>query len=83
MIEYLKTHLPDPQSHKIYFDFGTETLDKEYEPYQRRADSLMTQQGYIYGENWLTKKFDGDDHSERAWRKRLPIPILFLFGQSL
>ncbi len=81
MIEYLKTHLPDPQSHKIYFDFGTETLDKDYEPYQRRVDSLMQQKGYTYGENWLTKKFEGEDHSERAWRKRLPIPILFLFGQ--
>lgn len=80
MIEYLKTHLPEPQTHKIYFDFGTETLDKDYEPYQQRADSLMAQKGYMLGKHWLTKKFDGDDHSERAWRKRLPIPILFLFG---
>ncbi len=80
MIEYLKTHLPDPQSHKIYFDFGTETLDKDYEPYQQRVDSVMAQNGYQYGITWLTKKFVGDDHSERAWRKRLSIPILFLFG---
>lgn len=82
MIEYLKTHLPSPQSHKVYFDFGTETLDKEYEPYQQRADSLMAINGYVQGENWLTKKFVGDDHSERSWRKRLPIPLLFLFGKS-
>lgn len=82
MIEYLKTHLPSPQSHKIYFDFGTETLDKEYEPYQQRVDSLMAINGYVQSENWLTKKFEGDDHSERSWRKRLPIPLLFLFGKS-
>ncbi len=83
MIEYLKTHLPEAQSHKIYFDFGTETLDKDYEPYQQRADSIMSQKGYTHGKTWLTKKFEGDDHSERAWRKRLPIPILFLFGKSI
>lgn len=81
MIEYLKTHLPEPQTRKIYFDFGTETLDKEYEPYQRRADSAMTHRGYAFGETWLTRKFEGDDHSERSWRKRLHVPILFLFGK--
>ncbi len=82
MIDYLKTHLPAPQSHKIYFDFGTETLDKDYEPFQQRADSVMIANGYSHGKNWLTKKFEGDDHSERAWRKRLHIPMLFLFGTS-
>ncbi|MCS6988961.1 MAG: alpha/beta hydrolase-fold protein [Chloroherpetonaceae bacterium] len=82
VIDYLKTHLPDPKTHKIYFDFGTETLDKDYEPYQRRADSVMAQSGYKLGENWLTRKFEGDDHSERSWRKRLHVPILFLFGKQ-
>jgi len=82
MIDYLKTHLPAPEAHKIYFDFGTETLDKDYEPFQQRADSVMLAKGYTLGKNWLTKKFEGDDHSERAWRKRLHIPMLFLFGTS-
>ena len=82
MIDYLKTHLPAPEAHKIYFDFGTETLDKDYEPFQQRADSVMLANGYTLCKNWLTKKFEGDDHSERAWRKRLHIPMLFLFGTS-
>jgi predicted alpha/beta superfamily hydrolase len=82
MIDYLKTHLPAPEAHKIYFDFGTETLDKDYEPFQQRADSVMLAKGYTLCKNWLTKKFEGDDHSERAWRKRLHIPMLFLFGTS-
>ncbi len=80
MIEYLKDHLPEPHSHKIYFDFGTETLDKDYAPFQQRVDSLMLAKGYRLGKNWLTQKFEGDDHSERSWRKRLHIPIMFLFG---
>jgi predicted alpha/beta superfamily hydrolase len=32
VIDYLKNHLPDPGTHKFYFDFGTETLDAGYEP---------------------------------------------------
>lgn len=86
--DYLKINLPEPQSHKIYFDFGTETLDKEYEPYQMQVDAVMRQKGFVAlnneaqpkSANWLTKKFQGEDHSERAWRKRLHIPLLFLFA---
>jgi hypothetical protein len=38
VIDYLKTHLPDARTHKFYFDYGTETLDANYEPYQRKMD---------------------------------------------
>ena len=41
MLEYMKNFLPPPQTHKIYFDHGTETLDADYEPYQKRADKIM------------------------------------------
>ena len=30
--EYLKNNLPDPSTHKFYFDYGTEALDTLYEP---------------------------------------------------
>lgn len=78
VLNYVANHLPDPASHKIYFDFGTATLDSLYEPYQIKVDSLMVAAGYREGENWLTRKFEGDDHSERAWRKRVRVPLLFL-----
>lgn len=81
VIEYMKSHLPDPATHKIYFDYGTETLDAQYEPYQQRADAVMRQRGFIEGKNWITRKFPGDEHSERAWRKRVHIPLLFLLGK--
>lgn len=75
--EYLEDNLPSAQSHLIYFDFGTETLDALYEPYQAIVDSIIIKQGYS-SENWKTLKFEGDNHSERAWNKRLNIPLKFL-----
>jgi predicted alpha/beta superfamily hydrolase len=81
LVEYTKAHLPDPATHKIYFDFGTETLDKGYEPYQNKMDEAMKAKGYVAGKNWLTRKYPGDDHSERSWRKRVHVPLEFFFGK--
>jgi enterochelin esterase-like enzyme len=76
-MEYLKQKLPDPATHKIYFDFGTETLDAFYEPYQNQVNVIMKNSGYN-DTNWMTKKFPGQDHSENAWKSRLFIPLTFL-----
>ena len=78
MINYLKTHLHDPASHKLYFDFGTDGLYTEYEPYQIKVDKVLQKGGYIAGENWITYKFDGHSHHESYWRKRVYIPLRFL-----
>lgn len=78
-MNYMKTNLPSPLVHKIYFDFGTETLDAMYEPYQLQTDSIMQAKGYD-SKTWITKKFVGENHSESAWRKRFNIPAQFLLG---
>lgn len=75
--KYLKTHLPNPKNHKIYFDYGTATLDAMYEPFQLKVDEIMKTKGFTY-KNWITQKFEGADHSEKSWNKRLDIPLLFL-----
>ncbi|MBC6993694.1 alpha/beta hydrolase-fold protein [Neolewinella lacunae] len=80
-VAYLDANLPSPQSHSIYFDFGTETLDALYEPYQVSVDSIMVKHGFS-SENWKTLKFEGEDHSEKAWKKRLHIPLQFLLGKE-
>jgi predicted alpha/beta superfamily hydrolase len=77
---YLFDNLPNPKKYRIYFDYGTETLDAMYEPFQLQVDSVMTAKGYT-ADNWVTKKFEGKDHSERAWNERLDIPIRFLFKE--
>lgn len=81
VIDYLKTALPKPGAHKIYFDYGTETLDELYEPYQKQVDTLMRQAGYKPDVDWMTQVFSGAEHSERAWRQRVHIPLKFLLGK--
>jgi predicted alpha/beta superfamily hydrolase len=81
MVDYAARHLPPPRGHKFYFDFGTETLDQDYEPYQQRLDAVLAAHGYERGGNWVTKKFPGEEHSERSWRKRVHEPLEFLLGK--
>ncbi len=75
--------LPLPGLHRLYFDYGTATLDAGYEPFQRRVDDLLAASGWTNGQDWMTMKFEGADHSEAAWRARLPIPLRFLLHDHL
>ncbi len=79
MLTYLENHLPDPDTHRIYFDFGSKGLDSHYKRYQKMADKLMKEVGYKK-KNWLTREFDGEDHTENAWAKRLQVPLSFLLA---
>jgi len=79
--KYLDSNLPDPQNHRIYFDYGTETLDSLYEPYQIVMDSILMQHSFN-ANNWETFKFEGENHSEISWRKRLHIPFEFLLSKN-
>lgn len=76
-VNYLKLKLPKPQTHKIYFDYGDQTLDALYPPLQKKADEVMKLKGFT-DKNWITKFFPGQDHSEKSWNARLDIPLLFL-----
>jgi hypothetical protein len=69
--------LPNPKKHKLYFDYGTATLDALYEPAQLKVDAVMAEKGWT-SKNWIARKFEGADHSEKSWRKRLKIPLEFL-----
>ncbi len=76
-LQYLQLHLPSPKNHKIYFDYGTKTLDALYKPLQEKVDAVMQSKGFS-DKNWLTKEFIGADHSEKSWNQRLEIPLKFL-----
>lgn len=78
--DYMRANLPEPASHKIYFDYGDQTLDAMYPPFQQLIDEVMREKGYTPN-NWQTRFFAGENHSELAWSKRLSIPLLFLLGQ--
>ncbi len=79
MVEYLRQALPDPRTHKLYFDHGTDAIDAQYEPYLAQLDEIASAAGYVEGEDWMTRKFVGAVHSETAWRERVWIPLEFLF----
>lgn len=79
-MQYLNEYAPDPSTHKVYFDYGTATLDSMYKPYQLQADAIMRSKGYNK-KNWVTMEFPGEDHSEVAWRRRLHLPLEFLLGK--
>ena len=79
---YLAPALPDPRSHRLYFDHGTETLDAIYKQYQDRVDAVVAKRGYRQGANWLTRNFPGQKHNEISWASRVDIPLQFLLPAS-
>lgn len=79
--QFARKYLPVAQNHLFYFDYGTTTLDAWYEPGQMLINQEMRKAGYKK-KNWVTKKYEGANHSENAWKKRLHIPIIFLSGKN-
>jgi predicted alpha/beta superfamily hydrolase len=78
LVDVLGAALPPAGRHRAYFDYGTETLDEDYEPWQQRMDEWLRMAGYREHQDWLTRKFEGAEHSERAWRARVDLPLAFL-----
>lgn len=77
-LQYLERNLPSPKGRKIYFDTGDRSLDSLYPAWQQKADLVMKSGGYKASQ-WMSLYFPGEDHSERAWQRRLDKPLLFLF----
>jgi predicted alpha/beta superfamily hydrolase len=81
VIDWLAVHVPDPRTHRLYFDHGTAALDAMYPPHQARMDALLRKGGHIEGDNWITRRFEGAEHNETAWRARVEIPLKFLLAR--
>jgi len=79
VVQYLRHALLSPGRHKFYFDYGTEGLDAQYAPFQEKIDEIMSAAGYINGKDWVTQAFPGANHNEASWRKRVHVPLTFLF----
>lgn len=77
IIQYLENNLPASKNHKIYFDYGSLSLDSMYKPFQSKVDIIMHRHGYT-SRNWITKEFIGESHTEEAWSRRFYIPATFL-----
>lgn len=79
---YFLEHLPSPESHRIYFDYGTATLDQTYENHQKGVDNMMKKKGYQLGVNWVSRKFENADHSEKSWQERFHHIMQFLYKEK-
>lgn len=77
-IEYYAHRLPNPKQHKIYFDCGSETLDAWYAKHQDYMDELCLASGYGSVKDYMSLRFEGAQHNEKAWQQRVAIPLKFL-----
>lgn len=75
---YLAPALPDPRTHRLYFDHGSEALDAHYATYQERIGRVVEARGYRAGTNWITRNFPGHEHNENSWASRVDVPLRFL-----
>ena len=75
---YLAPALPDPATHKLYFDHGSETLDAAYARYQDRVDGVVRRRGYRQWSNALSLSYPGEKHNEISWASRVAVPLQFL-----
>ena len=83
IIDALADHLPDPQSTRIWIDRGTELLDALYEEPHKRAIAALEGRGYRRDVHFQAHIFDGTDHSELAWSRRVEYPINWWLGSLI
>lgn len=80
MMPYLEQQLPPPGRHVFYFDYGQEGLIEGYVELQKEATEIALRAGYTEDVDWIVQEFPGHDHSERAWRERVAIPLEVLLS---
>ncbi|GGK21419.1 esterase [Yeosuana aromativorans] len=76
--DYLQENIPSPKTHKFYFDYGTTSTIEEYYPrYAPEVNAVFAKKGYDT-KNFKNLKFEGAEHTENSWNKRLDIPLVYL-----
>jgi enterochelin esterase-like enzyme len=80
-LSYLDRKLPQPGRNRLYFDYGTATLDSLYPPLQAKVDALLRRKGYT-ARHWTTRAFPGEAHTEQAWARRLALPLTFVLSRQ-
>ena len=76
LVKAMGAALPKANQHRLYFDFGTTTLDELYEGYQQAMDRWVRAAGYWQGVDWLRANSRGRSilraPGERGWMSRWP-----------
>jgi glycosidase/enterochelin esterase-like enzyme len=66
---------------RFFFDYGTETLDSTYEDDHKPVERWFRKQGRKENRDYRFVKYEGADHSERAWRARVGDQLEWLLGK--
>jgi pimeloyl-ACP methyl ester carboxylesterase len=66
---------------RFFFDYGTETLDSSYEMDHEPVERWFRTQGLRKNRDYRFEKYEGADHSERAWRSRVGQQLEWLLGE--
>lgn len=61
-----------PDGRRLWLDIGTGTLDAFYPPYQAAVEAGIAAKGWKRGRDWQGKTYEGAEHEENAWARRLP-----------
>jgi enterochelin esterase-like enzyme len=69
-----------PEGARMFFDYGTKTLDAEYGPGHERMRRHFKQQGLTEGEDFLIREYEGAAHDEASWRARVEDQLIWMLG---
>ena len=69
-----------PEDIRMYFDWGTTTLDAEYGDVMEALRPWLEAEGFVEGETYAYREFEGAPHNEAAWRERVHLQLAWLLG---
>lgn len=69
-----------PSNVRLYFDWGTATLDETYPPIMEALRPWFEAQGLVAGQSYAYREFEGAPHNEAAWRARIHLQLAWLLG---
>ncbi|GGY43271.1 alpha/beta hydrolase-fold protein [Parvularcula lutaonensis] len=72
-----------PEGVRMFFDYGTETLDAEYGPGHEELRRFFTSQGLEEGEDFLIREYPGAAHNEAAWRARVGDQLTWMLAGNV
>ena len=78
---YMKVNLPSPTSHKFYFDFGTNGLDRFYTQYEDDVNEVFANNGYTDESHFRNLKFEEGNHNVESWMPRFPDALEMMLGK--
>ncbi|MEE4208719.1 MAG: META domain-containing protein [Parvularcula sp.] len=69
-----------PEGTRIFFDWGTETLDARYPEPHAALEAYLSAQGLTEGEDYLFREYPGAAHNEASWRARIEDQLVWLLA---